>query len=94
MPMKENTMRTNEMVQYVGADIRKDSIVLAVPRDDEQQPRTAIKKPNERRVIRKYLEKLKERGDAACCYEAGPRGYHLQRKPIELGIACIISARG
>lgn len=78
---------------YVGMDVHKDSISIALLLPEAKQPlewRTSNNATIGRRLARQL--KLKAKGDVLCCYEAGPCGYTLQRQLKEEGIPCQVVA--
>lgn len=83
-----------ESVLYVGIDVHKESIVIAVLKDNEQKPFIIIKKKNDPATIQKYFKKLQEKGTVVCCYEAGFSGFALYHQLTKMGISCIVAAPG
>jgi hypothetical protein len=65
-----------ETVRFVGLDVHKDSIAIAVAEPGRGEPGIIGTIPNDTALLIKRLRKL---GDVKCCYEAGPTGYGLQR---------------
>lgn len=67
-------------VRFVGLDVHKESIVVAVAEDDRSEPHVVAELPNDTARLLKELRKL-GRGDAElrCCYEAGPTGFGVYR---------------
>src|SRR5436305_181895 len=43
-------------------------------------------------TIVRFVERLRRQGPIACCYEAGPCGFELQRALRDRGVACDIIA--
>jgi transposase len=68
----------NKML-YVGLDVHKDSIVIAVAEEGRTPGRVVGSVPYEMKALRKVLDKLGPRASVHCCYEAGPTGYGLAR---------------
>ena len=69
---------------YVGMDVHKETIAIAVLRDNCK---------NDPGQIRKFFKKLKDKGEhLLSCYEAGPTGYTLYRLLEEMEITCYIAA--
>jgi len=79
---------------YVGMDVHKESVVFAVFRGYEQKPFIQVSKKNDSYILKKYFNKLKEKGTLICCYEAGPCGFHMYRLLENLNISCIVAAPG
>jgi transposase len=78
-----------ETVRFVGLDVHKDSIAIAVAEPGRGEPGIIGTIPNDTALLIKRLRKL---GDVKCCYEAGPTGYGLQRDLTAAGIGCIVVA--
>ena len=84
---------TTEDTTYVGLDVHKNSIHVAVlvPGRDAALQWTEVHTVESIRRLAKRL--LKEApGPVECCYEAGPTGYPLQRRLRDLGVGCTIIA--
>ena len=64
---------------YVGLDVHKDSIVVAVAEEGREPARVVGTVPYDMKALRKVLDKLGPRSAVRCCYEAGPTGYGLAR---------------
>ena len=80
-------------VRYIGLDVHKDSIVIAVA-DEGREPARAFKTiPHDAVRLLKELRRLTpEGGRLLVCYEAGPTGYGLQRRLTEAKIECQVVA--
>jgi transposase len=78
-----------EEVRFVGLDVHKESIAIAVAEERGGEPSTLSTIPNDSRVLLKQLRRL---GRVRCCYEAGPTGFVLQRELTANGIDCIVVA--
>ena len=80
-------------VIYVGLDVHKDSISMAVLRGYEQsffvEKRFATKNLAK---LRKFLNKLAAHGRVICCYEASGAGFYLRRQIDDWGYQCEIAA--
>ena len=82
---------------YLGLDVHKASIVIAVALNDGSQPVLYGKSPGDlngflavlRRVLKKH-ELLKE--DVQICYEAGPTGFVLARRLGQMGFDVLVVA--
>jgi transposase len=79
-------------LRYVGLDVHKDSIVIAVAEDGVQPAEFLTKLPYDVPRLLKQLRKLGSAARLRCCYEAGPTGYGLYRALSEAGFACIVVA--
>jgi transposase len=78
--------------RYVGLDVHKDSIVIAVAEEGREVARLVGTVPYDWKPLRKALEKLGPRSAVYCCYEAGPTGYGLARALNIMGWACVVIA--
>lgn len=95
--MSTNQQDTLMKKAYIGLDVHKASIVIAVALEGRSEPENYGKSSSDlnsflkilRRVMEKY-ELAKE--DIALCYEAGPTGFVLVRRLRELGFACEVVA--
>jgi transposase len=79
-------------VRFVGLDVHKDSITIAVADHDGLAPQVVATVPHEFRALLKKLKKLGSNGQLRCCYEAGPTGFGLCRSLCAAGIECIVVA--
>lgn len=82
-----------EFSAYVGLDVHKDTIAVAValPGRSEAVYRGEIK--NERKSLMRLVRRLSPHGEVVSfCYEAGPCGYGLYRELIETGHECEVVA--
>jgi transposase len=80
-------------VRFVGLDVHKESIVVAVAESDRSEPQVVAELPNDTARLLKELRKLSRGGaELRCCYEAGPTGFGVHRALREAGIECIVIA--
>jgi transposase len=80
-------------VVYVGLDVHKDSIVIAVAREGRQAAEKWKTIPYDSTRLRKALKTLVKKDELLkVCYEAGPTGFGLCRRLREAGIDCIVVA--
>jgi transposase len=79
-------------LHFVGLDVHKDSIVIAVAETGRESGRVVGSVPNEWKALSKVLDKLGARPSVFCCYEAGPTGYGLARTLHAAGWACDVIA--
>lgn len=78
---------------YVGMDVHKDSVMVAVLPATAAQPTSVDRLPNDLAVLRRLFARLARNGaDVAACYEASGAGYVLQRAIVEWGYDCIVVA--
>jgi transposase len=81
-----------EKLRFVGLDVHKDSITIAVADGDGSAPAVVATVPNEASGLLKRLKKLGAGATLRCCYEAGPTGLGLQRALEKAGVSCIVVA--
>jgi transposase len=81
-----------EKVRFVGLDVHKASIAIAVADGDGSGPETVATIPNDTSALLKRLKKLAVGGKVQCCYEAGPTGFGLQRALQAAGVECVVIA--
>ena len=77
---------------YVGLDVHKDTVTIAVFRNRDPEPMRVDRLPNEHKRLRRYFQRLEAEGPVRACYEASGAGYVLQRALIEWGIECELAA--
>lgn len=78
---------------YVGLDVHKASIAVAVARAGRGEPEYLGEIPNTEAAVRKLLKRLSPDGEVlSFCYEAGPCGYGLYRQLTGLGHDCAVVA--
>jgi len=78
---------------YVGLDVHKDSITIAVARQGRQPAAIWKTIPYDGVRLRKALKMLVKDGEELrVCYEAGPTGFGLCRRLREAGMDCIVVA--
>ena len=76
---------------YVGLDVHKDTIAVAVSWPGRSAPRYWGEIANQAKSVKKLVEELSEPtggGLMLFCYEAGPCGYVLYRELLSLGQEC------
>jgi hypothetical protein len=64
-----------DKIRYVGLDVHKDSISIAVADAGGGEPEVLATIRNELTVLLKHLKKIGPSNSLLCCYEAGPTGY-------------------
>jgi transposase len=77
---------------FVGLDVHKETIAIAVANGAGGEPRFVGTIPNEAGPLGKTLRRLGPSERLRCCYEAGPTGYTTQRLLTGWGIACTVIA--
>lgn len=78
-----------ETVRFVGLDVHKDTVAVAVADPGREAPALLGTFPHDVSMLVKRLRRL---GLVKCCYEAGPTGFGLQRALTAAGIDCIVVA--
>lgn len=82
-----------DITKFVGLDVSKDFIAVAIADEGREAPRYFGQIPNIPESIRKLVVKLTEGNvQIQACYEAGPTGYELYRFLTALGIECSVVA--
>ncbi len=80
---------------YVGLDVHKETIAVAVARPGRGEPDYRGELPNRPKSIEKLTRRLSEEAGGAViqfCYEAGPCGYGLHREILASGHDCDVVA--
>jgi transposase len=81
-----------DTIKYIGLDVSKEKIAVAVADDGRGEPRYWGMISNTPESVRKLMKKLGEGKNLRVCYEAGPTGYGLYRLMLSLGIECEVIA--
>lgn len=79
-------------VRYVGLDVHKDTIVMAIAESGVLPAEVLATMPNDPPMILSRLRKLGPPLSMVVCYEAGPTGYDLYRFLNRAGVACHVVA--
>jgi transposase len=78
---------------YVGLDVHKATIAVAVARGGRGEPDYHGEIENSSAAVSKLLKRLSPNGEVlSFCYEAGPCGYGLHRQLTALGHECEVVA--
>ena len=72
-------------VRYVGLDVHKNSIVIAVAEPGRSAAREIGTVPGDWRSLEKRLGRLADGHRLVICYEAGPTGFELHRRLQQVG---------
>jgi transposase len=81
-----------EKVRFVGLDVHKESVTIAVAEADGGPPSELGTFPHD---VQRLLKKMKQMGKGATmriCYEAGPTGFGLCRALRGAGFDCVVIA--
>jgi transposase len=79
--------------KYVGMDVHKETIAVAIANEGRRDPVYYGEIPNSAEAIRKLVKKVASNGEViSFCYEAGPCGYEVYRQLIDLGQKCDVVA--
>lgn len=83
-----------ECIKWVGMDVHKNSIVIAVLEDDQPRKEAlTVTIDNDPKAIRRLVTRLRRGGsELRVCYEAGPCGYELYRQLTDMGVCCEVIA--
>jgi len=85
----------SEYPAYVGMDVHKDTIVVAVAREGRSVPDSRGRIANTKKAVKRLIRKLSEEfggEELLFCYEAGPCGYVLYHQITEMGHICEVVA--
>lgn len=77
---------------YLGLDVHKDSVTVAVLPADAAVPMRIDKYPNDFAKLRRVFERLAQGGAVRACYEASGAGYVLHRAMRAWGYHCDVIA--
>lgn len=87
----QSTTRTRTII-YLGMDVHKDSITIAVLPAGAKAATRVDRLPNDAVKLKRYLERVARDGEVRACYEASGAGYVLHRALTEWGYACDVIA--
>jgi len=80
------------LIRYVGLDVHKDSIKIAIAEEGREPAKLLASIPGESGKLIKQISKLGPSSSVRCCYEAGPGGYSIYRALTAAGIDCKVVA--
>lgn len=78
--------------KFVGLDVHKASISVAVADPGRGEVRALGTVPNTSNAVAKLVKRLGPASRLSFAYEAGPCGYSLHRRLIALGATCMVAA--
>ncbi|MGG1680319.1 IS110 family transposase [Neobacillus sp. NRS-1170] len=81
-----------DVQKFVGLDVSKEMISVAVADEGRGEPRFHGNIPNNAESVRKLMKKLGNPENLHVCYEAGSTGYSLFRLLFSMEIDCIVVA--
>ena len=79
-------------VRFIGLDVHKDSMVIAVAESGRDAARDGGTIPSDWAALEKVLKRLAETHTLKLCYEAGPTGFALYRRLTKAGYDCQVVA--
>jgi transposase len=77
---------------YLGMDVHKESITIAVLPGEAKTPTRLDRLPNDLPKLKRWLDRVARDGELRACYEASGAGYVLHRALQEWGYACEVIA--
>ena len=86
-------MNSKNSEVYVGLDVHKDTIAVAIAAAGRSKPEFRGEIRNEAQAVRRLVKRLGKDGEAlSFCYEADPCGYGVYWQIQELGYPCVVVA--
>jgi transposase len=82
----------SKITKYVGLDVHKDSISIAVAEEGRSEPRFLKRIPSCGSRLLRVLRTLGPLEGLHCAYEAGPTGYGLYRLLVGKSVRCEVVA--
>ena len=80
-------------LRFVGLDVHKDTIVIAVAEEGQSEAVVLGTFPHEvPKVIKRLTKLVADVRQLRVCYEAGPTGFGLSRRLNRAGIKCLVIA--
>jgi len=86
------TAAATRSIIYLGMDVHKDSITIAVLPEGAKVPTRLDRLPNDLPKLKRWLERVARDGELRSCYEASGAGYVLHRALQAWGYACEVIA--
>lgn len=75
-------------ILYLGMDVHKESVTIAVLPGDAAAPTRVDRLPNDLAKLKRFIDRLADNAEIRACYEASGAGYVLQRALRDWGHAC------
>lgn len=88
----ESTTLPARSIIYLGMDVHKESITIAVLPAGAKVPTRLERLPNDLAKLKKWIDRVAREGEIRACYEASGAGYVLHRALQEWGYACDVIA--
>jgi hypothetical protein len=85
-------MSESTTLQFIGLDVHRGSVAIAVARPDGQPAQSLATVPNQIAGLIRRLQQLGPLESLRCCSEAGPTGFNLARRLILAKIDCQVIA--
>ncbi|MCK6209407.1 IS110 family transposase [Georgenia sp. EYE_87] len=76
---------------HLGLDVHKKTISVAVLEPGREEP-SLSQISSDPDAVARLVARFDRPGELIACYEAGPTGYDLARRLVELGVACEVIA--
>jgi hypothetical protein len=83
---------TTRSIIYLGMDVHKESITIAVLPAGSKTPTRLERLPNDLPKLKQWIDRVARDGEIRACYEASGAGYVLHRALREWGYACEVIA--
>ncbi|MBA3404985.1 MAG: transposase, partial [Gemmatimonadaceae bacterium] len=77
---------------YLGLDVHKDSITIAVLPEGPRTPTRLDRLPDDLPKLKRWLERVAREGEIRACYEASGAGYVIHRAMKEWGYSSEVIA--
>src|SRR4051812_1958733 len=91
-PMSSAPAVAAPSIIYLGLDVHKDSITIAVLPLGAKTPTHVDRLPNDLGKLKRYVDRVARQGAVRSCYEASGAGYVLHRAMRAWGYACEVIA--
>lgn len=79
-------------ILWLGMDVHKESITIAVYVGNAEKPKEVTRLPNDPAKLRRFLARQAELGEIRACYEASGAGFVIERMMKEWGYGCEVIA--